>query len=80
MAIQVLVHITGEAPFVMELAAIPDPKDQIIIGSNPRQRDGKEVPNILPEVNQIVIPWWRVTFLEILPGKEEEEVYGFYRD
>jgi hypothetical protein len=80
MAITMLLHVAGEDAIVVDVEELPDPKDQIIICSNPRYRDGKEVRNILPEVNTIIYPWWRINFIEILPGKEEEEVYGFYRD
>lgn len=80
MAISLLVHITGEDAYVLDVEELPLPQDQILIGTNPRYRDGKEVRNVLPEVNTIILPWWRVNFIEVLPSKEEEEVYGFYRD
>ena len=80
MAIALLVHISGEDAIVIDVEALPMPQDQILIGTNPRYRDGKEVRNILPEVNTVIFPWWRVNFIEVLPSKEEEEVYGFYRD
>jgi hypothetical protein len=80
MAISLLIHVTGEDAFVLDVEELPLPQDQILIGNNPRYRDGKEVRNVLPEVNTLILPWWRINFIEILPSKEEEEVYGFYRD
>jgi hypothetical protein len=80
MAISLLIHVTGEDAFVLDVEELPMPQDQILVGTNPRYRDGKEVRNILPEVNTVILPWWRVNFIEVLPSKEEEEVYGFYRD
>ncbi len=80
MPISLLLHVAGEEPIVVDVEELPDPKDQFICGANPRYRDGKEVRNILPEVNQVIFPWWRINFVEILPGKEEEEIYGFYRE
>lgn len=80
MAISLLIHVTGEDAFVLDVEELPAPQDQILIGTNPRYRDGKEVRNVLPEVNTLILPWWRINFIEILPSKEEEEVYGFYRD
>ena len=80
MPISVILHITGEDSIVVDLEEVPSPTDQIVIGTNPRYRDGKEVRNILPEVNTVIYPWWRINFIEILPSAEEEEVYGFYRD
>lgn len=80
MTISLLLHVAGEEPIVVDVEELPGPKDQFIFGTNPRYRDGKEVRNLLPEVNQVIFPWWRINFIEILPGKEEEEIYGFYRE
>lgn len=80
MPISLYLHIAGEEPIVVDVEALPDPKDQVLICSNPRKRDGKEANNILPEVNMIIYPWWRINFIEIMPGKDEEEIYGFYRE
>ncbi|MFC1960718.1 hypothetical protein ACFLYO_08405 [Chloroflexota bacterium] len=80
MAISLYLHIAGEEPIVVDVEKLPDPQDQIIICMNPRKRDGKEANNILAEVNTIIYPWWRINFIEILPGKDEDEIYGFYRD
>ncbi len=80
MTISLLLHVAGDDPIVVDVEDLPHPQDQVLIGMNPRYRDGKEVRNVLPEVNTIIFPWWRINFIEVLPGKEEEEVYGFYRD
>lgn len=80
MPISLLLHIAGEDAVVVDVETLPNPADQYILGTNPRYRDGKEVRNILREVNQVMYPWWRINFAEILPGNEEEEVYGFYRE
>ncbi|MBN1965412.1 MAG: hypothetical protein JW910_12255 [Anaerolineae bacterium] len=65
---------------MVDVDEMPDPKDLVLIGSNPRYRDGKPVRNILAEVNSVIWPWERIVFAEVMPGQEEEEVYGFYRD
>lgn len=80
MAISLILHITGEDSIVVDVEELPSPTDQFLLGLNPRYRDGKEVRSILPEVNQVIYPWWRITFIEVLPSQEDEEVYGFYRD
>lgn len=80
MPISLLLHIANEDPIVVDVEELPDPNAQFLLGSNPRYRDGKEVRNILPEVNQVIFPWHRIYFIEILPGKDDEEIYGFYRD
>ncbi len=80
MAISLYLHIAGEDAIVVDVEELPNPTDRILICTNPRYRDGKEVRNIMTEVNTVIFPWWRINFIEILPGKEEEEVFGFYRD
>lgn len=80
MAIQLLLHVANEDPIVVDVEDLPDPQDQFLIGTNPRYRDGKEVRNILPEVNTVLFPWWRIVFIEVLPSEQEEEVVGFIRD
>lgn len=80
MAISLYLHVAGEDAIVVDVEELPSPTDQILIGNNPRYRDGKEVRNILSEVNTIIFPWWRINLIEVLPGAEEEEVFGFYRD
>ncbi len=80
MAISLLLHIVGEDPILIEVEEMPKPTDQMVIGNNPRYRDGKDVRNILPEVHTVIFPWWRINFIEVMPSGEEEEIYGFYRD
>jgi hypothetical protein len=80
MAISLLLHVAGEDAIVVDVEELPNPQDLVIIASNPRLRDGKEVRNILPEVHTVIFPWWRINLIEVLPGKEEEEVFGFYRE
>lgn len=80
MTYSLLLHIAGEDAILVEVDDLPEPSAQYVLGTNPRYRDGKEVRNILPEVNQVMFPMWRINFIEILPGKEDEEIYGFYRE
>lgn len=80
MTIQLLLHVANEDPIVVDVEELPDPQDQFLLGTNPRYRDGKEVRNILPEVNTVLFPWWRIVFVEVLPSEQEEEVVGFIRD
>ncbi len=76
----VLVHLTNADPMLAEIDQLPDPQDQFLICSNPRQRDGKDLHYILPEVNTILLPWHRISFVEVLPTEEEEEVITFIRE
>lgn len=75
-----LLHISGDEPIVVDVDEMPTPQDQVLVGNNPRYRDGKQVRNILAEVNTVLYPWVRINFAEVMPGQEQEEVFGFYRD
>ena len=76
----ILVHISNEEPILAEIEELPTPADQAIFCINPRRRDGKDLHYVLPEVQTIIIPWWRINFVEIMPSGEEEEIVAFYRD
>ncbi|MFQ5922324.1 MAG: hypothetical protein ACE5M4_05725 [Anaerolineales bacterium] len=76
----VLVHLTGEDPVLGEIEEIPTPTDTIVTVNNPRRKDGKDLPYIEGNVVTVVWPMHRVTFLEILPTAEEEELIGFVRE
>ena len=80
MTYSVLVHLVNEDPIVLDVEELPDPKDQYLLGMNPRYRDGKDVRYVLQEVTTILVPWHRVSFVEVLPSAAEEDVLGFARD
>jgi hypothetical protein len=80
MSYRIQVHIAGDDPVVLDVESLPTPTDQCVIGSNPQRRDGKEVPYILREVNQVIFPWWRINFIQILPSEQAEDVPTFVRE
>lgn len=80
MAITVLLHIANEEPTMCELDQMPMPNDTIVIGKNPRRRDGKDMANILPNVTTVIWPMSRMTFIEIVPTDEDEKVISFVRE
>ncbi len=80
MAYTVLIHLANEDPIMAEMDELPSTQDQVIVVNNPRQRDGKDLHYVLPEVQTLVFPWNRITFLEIMPTDEEEDVVSFIRD
>jgi hypothetical protein len=47
---------------------------------NPRYRDGKDVSYVMEDVTTILFPWHRVTFVELLPSKEDERIIGIVPD
>lgn len=80
MAITVIIHITNEDPIVAEIEEIPSVSDKVLIGTNPRKRDGKDLHYIDADVTTVLWPWDRINFLEILPSEEEEKIIGFVRE
>lgn len=80
MAITVIIHITNEDPIVAEIEEMPSVSDKVLIATNPRKRDGKDLHYIDADVTTVIWPWDRVNFVEILPSAEEEKIIGFVRE
>jgi len=75
-----MIHLLNEDAVVAEIERMPEPGDQVLILSNLRLRDGRDVPYLLPETNTVVYPWTRIHCLEILPSEKEEKIVGFVRE
>ncbi len=67
------VHINDGEPLVGEVDELPDPTAQYLLIKNPRQRDGKDLRYLLDNVTTVLMPWWRITYVELMPSAEEEE-------
>lgn len=76
----VLIHISNEDPVMGEIENLPEPADQIIRVKNPRRRDGKDVHYLQANVTEVIWPLNRVTFIEVIPGDQEDEIIGFVRE
>ena len=75
-----LIHIANEEPVLGEVDALPTPVDQLIKIKNPRTRDGKDLRYLQANVTEMILPVVRLTFIEIVPGDQEEEIIGFVRE
>jgi hypothetical protein len=80
--ITVLVHIANADPVKLDLDDMPDPRENALIGKNPREKTDKEVGWLEEGVTTVVFPWWRITFIEVLPqpGEEQEFPLPFRND
>jgi len=76
----VLVHIANEDPILGEVESLPGPTDQTILVRNPRRRDGKDLHYLQASVTDVIWPIARISFIEIIPGDEEEQIIGFVRE
>jgi hypothetical protein len=75
-----LVHLMNEDPVLGDVDALPEANDNFITLHNPRRRDGKDLPNIETSVTSIIFPVFRITYIEVIPTGEEEEIIGFVRE
>jgi hypothetical protein len=80
MSISIIMHLMNEDPVVGEMEKLPAPEDQVVIIQNPRLKDGKDLHYLEAEVTTMIVPWHRITFIEIVPSAEIEEVITFVRE
>ena len=80
MPISVIVHIANEELIVGEIEDMPTPGDTVLVLSNPRKRDGRDVTFLQDGVTTVIWPWPRIAFLEIMPSMDDEEIIGFVRE
>lgn len=67
------IHIANQEPIRVDVEELPSLSDVAVIGSNPRDRKEKEVDWLDEGVNTVIIPWWRINFIQVLPDKDAEE-------
>ena len=84
MAIQVVLHLHNEDPFVGDLDVLPDPTHNYVKITNPRKRDGKPLPTLTNGATAFLYPWTRITFIEVLDDIESsaptEALMSFFRE
>ena len=76
----VIVHVQNEDPVVGEMDSLPGPSDVTVTLKNPRRRDGKDLPYLDPSVTTVVWPMTRINFIEVMPGRDEEEIITQVRE
>lgn len=80
MPFTVILHVQSEEAVVGEVEELPKPTDNLVVVSNPHRLDGKELRYLSEEVVTVMWPVHRINFIEVLPGKEEEQIIGFVRE
>jgi len=76
----VILHIAGEPSIVGEMEDLPKPADTLVVVSNPRLRDGKDIHYLEHNVVKVIWPVDKITLIEILESEEEENLIGFVRE
>ena len=80
MAYSVILHIAGERSILGEVDELPKPADNLVIISNPRLRDGKDIHYLEHNVVKVMWPVSRITLIEIMESEDEEHLIGFVRE
>lgn len=80
MAYSIILHVPGETAIIGEVDELPKNADTIIVVSNPRLRDGKDIHYIEPNVVKVIWPLSKVALIEVLESQEEENLIGFVRE
>ena len=80
MAYTIILHLIGEASILGEIEELPKPTDNIIILTNPRLRDGKDVHYLEQNVTKVIWPLAKVALIEVLESQEDENLIGFVRE
>jgi hypothetical protein len=76
----VILHVQNQDPVMGEVDELPTTQDTIIKISNPRRTDGKDLHYLAENVVIVYWPVERLNFVEVVSGKEEEEIIGFVRE
>lgn len=75
-----ILHIMNDNPVLGEVDELPNAEDRLIMVKNPRQRDGKDLHYLDENVDTVFWPVERINFIEVLAGREEDEIIGFVRE
>ena len=80
MPISVIIHISDTDPILCEVEELPSPTDQTITVTGPRRVDGKDLHYLATGVTTVIFPMNRITFIEIMPREDDEQIIGFVRE
>lgn len=80
MPISVMIHLANQEPILAEIEDLPGTGDSVLVVHNPRKRDGKDIHYLADNVTVVIWPWNQITFIEIMPAEDEEDIIGFIRE
>lgn len=80
MSVTAIVHVHNEEPIMCEMEELPQPRDQVVRMINPRRPDGKDVFFLAENVTMVIMPWHRISLIQIMPTTEVDEIIGFVRE
>ncbi|GIK27508.1 MAG: hypothetical protein IT298_15480 [Chloroflexi bacterium] len=71
----ILVHLANSEPIKLDVEALPNPNDTVLVGRNPRDHVDRELNWIDEGVRMVILPWWRINYVQVLPSAEEQEEF-----
>ncbi len=74
--ITIQIHIANQDPIKLDVEELPKLTDIAVIGSNPRDRTERDVAWVDDGVSTIIIPWWRINLIQVLPDDSAMEDYA----
>ena len=69
------VHIANAEPIKLDVEEMPQMSDIAVMGSNPRDRQDRELNWVDDGVSMIIVPWSRINFIQVLPDQEAQEEF-----
>ena len=75
-----ILHIQNTDPVVGEVEELPSPGDSLVAINNPRMRDGSDVHYLAENITTVYWPVDIINFIEVMTGREDEEIIGFVRE
>ena len=80
MALTIVVHLRDGEPMTGEVDDYPDPEHNYLTLQNPRRLDGKDLHFIAPGVTKVLWPIHMISFIEIMPTDDSDQIIGFVRE
>jgi hypothetical protein len=79
MAYTVNIHILNEEPFVADLEALPAADATYIFVTNPRTREGRQVPWNTGQTQGFIFPMSRISYIAIMVSEQEKRDIEYFR-
>ena len=80
MAYSIILHVAGEPSIIGEVDELPKLTDTLIVVSNPRLKDGKDLHYLESNVTKVIWPIDKISLIEIMGAEDEEHIIGFVRE
>ncbi|GAB5491396.1 MAG: hypothetical protein Phog2KO_16110 [Phototrophicaceae bacterium] len=77
----IVLHISNSEPVKLDVEELPSSTATCVIGKNPRLRSDREVDWVDEGVTTVVIPMYRLNYIQVMPGDDETLDFPLtYRD